>query len=211
MVELFELIAGLIQRLVEAIGYPGIFFAALLEAVFPPLPSEFVMPFSGFQVARGDLSFLGAVTASTLGSVAGAVVMYYVGVWAEERVIRRFLRRYGRFFSTSEADLDRALNVFERHGEIVVFAARLIPLVRTLISIPAGMSGMSLSKFILFTLAGTAIWSAALTYAGVVLGENWQDVLTVLRSYQGLLLAGGVAVCIVVVVWFALRRTRRSE
>lgn len=208
MVELFERAADLIQALVEAIGYPGIFLAALLEAVFPPLPSEFVMPFSGFHVARGDLTFLAAVSASTLGSVAGALITYHVGVWADERVIRRFLRRFGRYFRTTERDLDRALDVFERYGEVIVFVGRLIPLVRTLISIPAGMARMPLPRFVLFTLVGTFLWSAALTYAGVVLGENWEDVLTLIQSYQSMAIVAVILVAVVFALWMLFRRRR---
>lgn len=208
MAELFEQAGNLIQQLVAAIGYPGIFLAALVETVFPPLPSELMMPFSGFQVARGDLNFFGAVLAGTLGAVTGAIPMYYLGVWADEHVIRRFLRRYGRYLGVSEADLERGLRVFHKYGEAVVFFGRLIPLIRTLISIPAGMDQMPLPRFLLFTAAGTAIWTSALTYAGVLLGENWQDVLTLIESYQVVIMVAGGLVLVVAAIFLLLRRAR---
>ena len=208
MAELFEQAGLLIQQLVAVLGYPGIFLAALVETVFPPLPSELIMPFSGFQVARGDLNFFGAVLAGTLGAVVGAIPMYYIGVWADEHVIRRFLRRFGRYFGVSEADLNHVLRVFHRHGETVVFFGRLIPLVRSLISIPAGMDRMPLPKFVLFTAAGAGIWTSVLTYAGFLLGENWEDVLTLMASYQGVLMVLGLAVIVVAVGMLLLRRVR---
>ena len=208
MAELLEQAGNLIQQLIAAIGYPGIFLAALLETVFPPLPSELIMPFSGFQVARGDLNFFGAVLAGTLGAVTGAIPMYYLGVWADEHVIRRFLRRYGRYIGVSEADLGRVLRVFHKYGEAVVFFGRLIPLVRTLISIPAGMDRMPLPKFLLFTAVGTAIWTGALTYAGVLLGENWGDVLAIIESYQGVIMVVSAAAVVMVAGLLLLRRSR---
>lgn len=208
MTELLEQAGNLIQQLIAAVGYPGIFLAALVETVFPPLPSELMMPFSGFQVARGDLHFFGAVLAGTLGAVVGAIPMYYLGVWADEHVVRRFLRRYGRLIGVSEADLNRVLRVFDRYGEATVFFGRLIPLIRTLISIPAGMARMPLPKFLLFTLLGTAIWTSALTYAGVLLGENWADVLRLIESYQVVIMAAGAVVLVAAAIFLLLRRMR---
>lgn len=210
MAELFEQFGLLVQQLVAAIGYPGIFLAALLETVFPPLPSELIMPFSGFQVARGDLTFLGAVLAGTLGAVAGAIPMYYLGVWADEHVIRRFVRRFGRYLGISENDLDRVLRVFHRYGEAAIFFGRLIPLIRTLISIPAGMDRMPLPRFLLFTFVGTFIWTGVLTYAGVLLGENWEDVLVIIDRYQGLMIVLTV-VGLVALAGFMLYRHARAN
>lgn len=211
MAELFEQFGLLVQQLVAAVGYPGIFLAALLETVFPPLPSELIMPFSGFQVARGDLTFLGAVLAGTLGAVVGAIPMYFIGVWANEHVIRRFIRRYGRYFGISESDLDRVLRVFHKYGEAVVFFGRLIPLVRTLISIPAGMDRMPLRRFVLFTFVGTFIWTGALTYAGVLLGENWEDIITLIDRYQSLMIVLTVVGLVALAGFLVVRhlRTRR--
>lgn len=208
MAELFEQFGLLVQQLVAAIGYPGIFLAALLETVFPPLPSELIMPFSGFQVARGDLTFLGAVLAGTLGAVAGAIPMYFIGVWADEHLIRRFVRRYGRYLDISESDLDRVLGVFHKYGEAVVFFGRLIPLVRTLISIPAGMDRMPLPRFLGFTFVGAFIWTGVLTYAGVLLGENWEDILILIDSYQGLMIALMVAGLVALAVFLVVRHRR---
>ncbi|MFO7321456.1 MAG: DedA family protein [Chloroflexota bacterium] len=211
MAELFDAIAEAIQQLVSFLGYPGIALASLLEAVFPPLPSELVMPFGGFQVARGDLTFAGVVIAGTLGSLAGAIVVYHFGRWADEALIRRFLRRYGRYFGVSEHDLDRALAIFSRYGEAVVFFGRLIPLIRTLISIPAGMERMPLPRFALFTALGTAIWSALLAGAGYLLGDNWEQLLVWMESYQTFMLVVSAVIGVALVVFLLVRFLRHSN
>lgn len=211
MAELFARAGELIQQLVSLLGYPGIALASLLETVFPPLPSELIMPFSGFQVARGDLTFVGVVLAGTLGAVLGAIPMYYLGRWADEAIVRRFLRRYGRYIGVSEADLDRALRVFDRYGEAVVFFGRLIPLIRTLISIPAGMQRMPLPRFLIFTTLGTAIWSGVLAYAGFLMGENWEQILTFMDTYETVMIVLAVVVAVALVAFLIVRHFRQTS
>ncbi len=173
-----------------------------IENIFPPIPSEVVLPMAGFLTVGGDLTLIGVVVAGTLGSLIGAIVLYYVGLWCNEAIIRRFVRRFGRFFLLSEADLDGALAFFTRHGPLAIFIGRLIPLVRSLISIPAGMQRMPLPIFILYTTASAAIWSFLLAYAGVILGRNWDQVLTWIGQYQKLVLA---AIIIGLLVFVYLR------
>lgn len=165
------------------------------------------MPFAGFLVVDGHFTYLGIVLAGTLGSVLGALVIYYIGLWSNERLVRRFIRRWGKFFLLSEDDLNRALSVFDRYGEIIIFVGRLIPIIRSLISLPAGMERMSLGKFLLFTTMGTAIWSAVLGYAGVFLGENWEDILGIVDQYE----RATAAVLIVLVVAFVAYRLREMR
>lgn len=207
MAEILDQIRILIEEIISALGYPGITFVMLVENVFPPIPSEVVMPFAGFLVVDGHFTYLGIVLAGTLGSVLGAVVIYYIGLWSNERVVRRFIRRWGKFFLLSEDDLNRALGVFDRYGEIIIFVGRLIPIIRSLISLPAGMERMSLGKFLLFTTMGTAIWSAVLAYAGIFLGENWEDILGIVDQYE----RATAAVLIVLVVAFVAYRLREMR
>jgi membrane protein DedA with SNARE-associated domain len=183
--EILNVVQLHIEQVIKALGYPGIALVMLIENLFPPIPSEIVMPFAGFLAADGgSVSFVGIVVAGTLGSVAGAVIIYWIGMWADEPVVRTFVRRYGRFFMLKESDIDRTLAAFERHGELYVFVGRLIPLVRSLISLPAGMQRMPFGKFLLFTTLGSALWTGILSYAGYVLGENWEQVLAVVDRYQ---------------------------
>lgn len=214
MSQLLEQVGEFIHAIILQLGYPGIAVIMLVENLFPPIPSEMVMPFAGFLAGRGELSFVGIWLAGILGSVVGAVVLYYVGMWASNLVVRRFLRRYGKWVGISEADYDRALQFFERYGDAVVFFGRFIPLVRSLISIPAGAHRMPLARFILFTTLGSAVWSGVLGYAGVVLGENWEQVLDFIDQYQTLtlvVLAVGFVLLVGGFIVFKARSRARAD
>lgn len=202
MAEILDQVRIIIEEIISAMGYPGITFVMLIENLFPPIPSEVVMPFAGFLVVDGRFSLLGIVLAGTIGSVLGALVIYYVGVWANERLIRRFIRRWGKFFLLSEDDIDRALNVFDRYGEIIIFVGRLIPIIRSLISLPAGMNRMSLPRFLAFTALGSLIWNTVLGVAGYVLGANWQRILEITDQYEKVWLA---LMAIAVIAFFGKR------
>jgi membrane protein DedA with SNARE-associated domain len=192
LTEVLEFVRHAIEAIITFLGYPGIALVMLLENLFPPIPSELVMPFAGFQVALGKMNMIGAIAAGTIGALLGAVALYYIGYWADEPVVRTFIRRYGRFFLLSEDDLDRALAFFKRFGPPVVFFGRLIPIIRSLISIPAGMNKMPLPTFLLFTTLGTLIWNSVLAYAGMVLGANWDHVLVFVKQYERLVMVVGV-------------------
>lgn len=205
MAELLEKLALLIQDIITTIGYPGITGIMFTESVFPPIPSELVMPFAGFLVGRGELNFVGILLAGVLGSVLGALVLYYLGMWAGDAVIRRFLARYGRWLTLSEADYDRALRFFSRYGEWVVFFGRCIPIVRSLISLPAGAEHMPLPRFLLFTTLGSAIWTGLLSGAGVILGENWEQVIAFIEQYQDVVMVALVALGVAFIAWLGYR------
>ena len=206
MTHLLELVGGWIEELILAIGYPGIVLVMAIENVFPPIPSEAVLPFAGALAADGELSFWGAVAAGTAGSVLGAVVLYAVGYVAHEAGVRRLVAAYGRYVFISEHDLDRAAGWFERYGEAVIFFGRLIPIIRSIVSVPAGYTQMNPVRFLLYTTLGTALWSLLLTYAGWALGENWETI----REYTGPYENGALAVIVLGAVgfvgWRAWRR-----
>lgn len=205
MTHLLDQIGGWIEELILAIGYPGIVLVMAIENVFPPIPSEAVLPFAGSLAAKGELSFWGAVAAGTAGSVLGAVVLYAVGYAAHEAGVRRLAAAYGRYVFISEQDLDRAAEWFSRYGEAVIFFGRLIPIIRSIVSIPAGYTRMNPVRFLLYTTLGTALWSLLLTYAGWVLGENWERI----REYTGPYENGALAVIALAVVGFVGWRTVR--
>ena len=133
-----EQVSSWIESLIATIGYPGIVLAMAIENIFPPIPSEAVLPFAGALSAKGELNFWGAIAAGTAGSLIGAVVLYAIGYIAREAGVRRLVEAYGRYLFISERDLDRSVDWFERYGEAVVFFGRLIPLIRSIISVPAG-------------------------------------------------------------------------
>ena len=208
MAQIIDQLRMIIEQIILAMGLPGITIVMFAENLFPPIPSELVMPFAGFVVGQGKASFLPVWAAGTFGAVLGAVVLYYIGRWADEPIVRRFVRRFGKWFLLSEADLDRVLQSFARHGEAIVFFGRLIPIVRSLISLPAGMQRMPMGKFLLFTTLGAAIWTAVLTAAGVILGANWDQVLDIVRRYEQLTLA---VLVILVIAFFVIRISQRRK
>lgn len=174
----------IIENIILTLGYPGLAAVIFIENIFAPIPSEVVLPFAGFLVSSGKFTFVGILFWSTLGAILGAIALYYIGLWADEPVIRAFTRKYGRFLGVSEKDIDRSMSFFDKHGQLVIFFGRLIPLVRSLISLPAGMNRMSLPVFLLFTTLGSLLWNAILGGAGFYLGENWEVVLGIIDKYE---------------------------
>ena len=207
-----EQIGGWIESLIAAIGYPGIVLAMALENIFPPIPSEAVLPFAGALSAKGELNFWGAIAAGTAGSLIGAVVLYAIGYVAREAGVRRLVASYGKYAFISEKDLDRSVEWFERYGEAVVFFGRLIPLIRSIISVPAAYARMNFLRFLIYTTLGTTLWNLILTYFGRALGENWTDISDLMAPYEN----GALVVLALVVLlffgWRAMRwRQQRNE
>jgi membrane protein DedA with SNARE-associated domain len=165
-------LAGWISGIIASFGYWGVAFLMIAENLFPPIPSEVILPLAGFFVWRGDLGFVSVLGAATLGSLLGALVLYALGRWGG----RALILRYSRLLRVTEAELDRADDWFDRYGEAVVLVGRMVPLVRSVVSIPAGLSEMSLGRFALLTTLGSSVWNALLISAGWTLGENWERV-----------------------------------
>jgi membrane protein DedA with SNARE-associated domain len=157
-------------------GYAGIILLMLAENVFPPIPSELIMPLAGFVAAQGQLDPVLVVLAGTFGSVLGAVPWYYAGLWLGEKRVCAFAARHGRWLTLDEKDLGKAIRWFERHGRIAVLVGRLVPTVRTLISLPAGMARMPLIPFLAYSAVGSLLWTGALTAAGYWLESEYQRV-----------------------------------
>ncbi|CAM3346342.1 DedA family protein [Paracoccus nototheniae] len=178
----------LITAWLAAMGSFGVAALMLLENVFPPIPSELIMPFAGYLAANGTLSFAAVVIAGTAGSVAGAFLWYQIGSLVTEPRLRRFIARHGRWLTISVADLERALSWFDRHGRTAVFLGRMVPGVRTLISIPAGMTGMRTLPFLLYTALGSLIWTTALTVSGYVLKAQFARVEVLINPVTNILL-----------------------
>jgi membrane protein DedA with SNARE-associated domain len=163
-----------ITNLVSEYGYPAIALLMLGENVFPPIPSELIMPLAGFVAAQGKLNAGLVVLAGTLGSVLGALPWYYAGRWLGEERMCRLAARHGRWLTLDDKDLGKAIRWFERHGRIAVLLGRLVPTVRTLISLPAGMARMPLVPFLVYSSIGSLLWTAALAAAGYALEANYR-------------------------------------
>jgi membrane protein DedA with SNARE-associated domain len=162
-----------IPQVMEQLGYFGIGCLMFLENLFPPIPSELIMPLAGFAVSKGELNFQYAVLAGVIGTVIGALPWYYAGERLGEPRIRRLADRYGKWLTISGEDIDKANRWFDRRGGTAVFLCRLVPGVRTLISLPAGINVMPIGAFLLYSTIGTTLWCVLLTYAGYALGQNY--------------------------------------
>lgn len=163
-----------ITQTMESLGYWGIGLLMFLENLFPPIPSELIMPLAGFTVAQGKMEFVPAVAAGVVGTVLGALPWYFAGMVLSERRLMRLADRYGKWITVSGRDIEKAIAWFNQYGTRAVFLGRLVPGVRTLISLPAGLSRMNFLTFLLYSTAGTLIWTLLLTYAGLLLGENYE-------------------------------------
>ena len=190
---------------IERLGAVGVGLLIFLENVLPPIPSEVILPFAGFTAQQGDLNVVSAWIAASAGSLAGALLLYGIGASIGEDRLRELSRkRWFVFFG--EKDFDRGDRFFERHGAQVVFFARFIPLVRSVVSVPAGIERMPLGRFAVLTLAGSAIWNAVFIGAGWVLGDNWD----VIEGYMGPLSYLVVALLGVAAVVLVVRKVRRD-
>lgn len=169
---MFEWMTGLIQDA----GYLGIALLMLAENVFPPIPSELIMPLAGFTAARGELNLVLVILMGTLGSLAGAIFWYLIGRWVGHARVRRFAERHGRWLTLSPSDVDAAQRWFDRHGTKAVLIGRLIPAIRSLISIPAGIAAMPFWRFLVATTIGTALWTTLLALAGYFLESQYERV-----------------------------------
>ena len=167
---------GWVISFVQRLGYAGIGILMIAENVFPPIPSELIMPVAGFLVQEGRLSFAGVTAAGALGATLGALPLYYVGWKIGERRLRRFANRHGRWVGFSCRDIDRSKAWFKQHGRKAVFFGRLIPGVRSLISIPAGLNQMPIWGFIAYTAVGSAIWSGLLAWLGYVVRGQFDKI-----------------------------------
>ncbi len=197
-----------ITNTMSSLGYLGIGLLMFAENLFPPIPSELIMPLAGFTVAKGEMNFVFAVLAGVLGTVLGALPWYYAGKIMSEERLRTLADKYGKWMALSGKDIDKADRWFDRHGNQAVFFCRLVPGVRTLISLPAGISGMPLAPFLLYSTLGTTLWVGLLTYLGFVLGDNYDLVDEYLGPVSKIVL--GLLV-VAFIVWVVLKKQKSKR
>lgn len=200
----------LIMTLMERYGYPGIFLLIAVENIFPPIPSEIILPFGGFLTTYTRLTIFGVVFYSTLGSLAGALVLYGAGrIFNRERLMKLAAGPVGKVLCLKPADVAKADGWFLEKGTKTVFFCRFIPIVRSLISVPAGMSRMPMGRFLAYTTAGTILWNTALVSLGAVLGESWGRIAYLVGEYSHIMLIVISISTISGIIWFY--RTRPGD
>ena len=201
------------QNAMQLLGYPGLALVMFLENVFPPIPSEIVLPLAGTLTVSSDPSvapefnIVSVILWATLGSFAGAWLWYWIGYLISEDRVRKLLRKIGKIIMITEEDLDRALDWFGRYGEWCVFFGRMVPIIRTIISVPAGLSKMHWLKFSIFTILGTSIWNIFLGFAGRILGDNYTVIIEWIDRFKYLV----IIVCVAAVVVFYIRRMKNKN
>lgn len=191
---------------VLVLGYPGIVFLMAVESSLVPFPSELVMPPAGYQIHEGNMDWLPVIGAGVLGSLLGALFNYFLAMWLG----RPFLMRYGKYFFLKPESLERTEKYFAAHGEITTFIGRLIPVIRQLISLPAGLSRMPLGKFCLYTCLGAGLWVVVLTVIGWMVGRN-QDLLHQYMRDATIWVLGGAAIIVYVYIKWWRRKKRAKE
>ena len=194
-----------ITNTMKSLGYVGIGLLMFLENLFPPIPSELIMPLAGFTVAQGKMEFAPVVMAGVVGTVLGALPWYYAGKLLGEKRLKSLANRYGKWLGISAKDIDKSKTWFNKHGNTAVLLCRLVPGVRTLISIPAGMSSMPVLPFLVFSTLGTLLWVGLLTYSGYALGNNYHLVEEYIGPVSKIVL---VALIVAFVVWVVRRRIK---
>nr|WP_216367154.1 DedA family protein [Geobacillus sp. MR] len=190
----------------EQFGYIGIFFMIALENIFPPIPSEVILPFGGFMTTYTTLTIPGVIAAATAGSVVGAIVLYGIGRLLSVERLERIVDRWGGWLRVKPEDIAKANRTFQRYGVWAVFLGRMIPLVRSLISIPAGMSKMNIWLFVWLSVLGTLIWNTLLISIGAALGQSWEKVSEVIGMYAEVVYVIIAIIILVAAVRFWKRR-----
>ncbi len=200
MGQLIESVIVVLSRfvidMISTFGYAGILLTMAIESACIPLPSEIIMPFSGYLVTTGQFTMLGVTMAGAIGNVVGSILAYYVGVWGG----RPFVERYGPYFLVSHHDLDVADRWFAKYGEAAVFFSRMLPVVRTFISLPAGIARMNFPRFVLFTFLGALPWCYLLAYIGVKMGEEWEHLRDYFHRFD-LVIGVGLALAVGYFLW----------
>lgn len=195
----------------EQFGYIGVAFLIMIENLFPPIPSEVILTFGGFMTTNTSLSIIGMIIASTIGAVVGAAILYGVGTLLDVERLEKIVDKYGNVLRITKDDIHKADSWFDRHGVWTVFFCRFVPLIRSLISLPAGMANMSFGLFMLFTTLGTVIWNTVLIYLGAAVGSQWETIVAYMDIYSNIAYALLAILLVAAVVWYIRKRKQTAK
>jgi len=197
---IIDILADVVVRTIDFLGYPGVFFLMLVESCGIPMPSEIIMPFSGFLVAEGKMNFWAVSFVGAFANLAGSLIAYWIGLKGG----RALIEKYGKYVLISKRDLDLADRWFMRFGNLTVFFGRLLPVVRTYISFPAGVAKMEIKRFSLYTFAGALPWSILFTWLGVKMGDNWEQIREKLHNFDLAI----IVLIIIGITWYVWRHIK---
>ncbi len=200
-----------IIEFMNSFGYFGVFLLIAIENIFPPIPSEVILLFGGFMTTYTKLNIIFMIIASTLGSLIGAIVLYYIGkIFNKERLKKIISGKIGKILRLKNSDIDKADRWFDTKGNKTVFFCRFIPIVRSLISIPAGMSEMPIIKFLTYTIFGSLIWNTVIIITGKMVGNNWTKILTIFDTYSHIVLIIFIIIFIILITIFYKKRKKNK-
>lgn len=203
---------GFIIDVMNMYGYLGIAFLIMLENVFPPIPSEIILTFGGYMTIKSNITVIGVIIAATIGSVVGALILYYIGkLLNKEKLIKIVKSKYGKLLRVKPKDIEAADKWFDNKGNITVLFCRFVPIVRSLISIPAGMSEMPIVKFIAYTTIGSLVWNTLLVYVGAYAGDKKDMILEIINETSHIILIVLILAVIGFVIWFYNRKKRKTR
>lgn len=200
-----------IIEFMNSFGYFGVFLLIAIENIFPPIPSEVILLFGGFMTTYTKLNIIFMIISSTLGSLIGAIVLYYIGkIFNKERLKKIISGKIGKILRLKNSDIDKADKWFDTKGNKTVFFCRFIPIVRSLISIPAGMSEMPIIKFLTYTIFGSLIWNTVIIITGKMVGNNWTKILTIFDTYSHIVLIIFIIIFIILITIFYKKRKKNK-
>lgn len=200
-------LAEFIIYIISVLGYTGLFIAMTLQSACIPLPSEIILPFSGFLVSQGVFDFWLTVLTATIGSLTGSILAFSLGFFKGEVFVRSLIKKYGKYILVFEYELDDAERWFRKYGEIITFVSRLLPVIRTFIALPAGISKMNFTKFCLFVVSGDFLWSMFLVYIGKVFGGNWDILGNYFHKFDFIIVILGMAAFL----WYIQHKMKRVK
>jgi membrane protein DedA with SNARE-associated domain len=199
-----------LTALIETVGYPGVALSMFIESFFAPIPSEFILPFAGFLASEGKMNpIILSVIGGTFGYM-GTLPFYFIGRVGNRDNVNKFVKKWGKFLFIQKDEVDKAFELFDRFGTPLIFFGRLIPLVRSFISFPAGMVKMNLTKFSLYTIAGSTLWSAILVTAGYFLGSNYEVVMDIVGKYERVIILIAI-IAILAFLWYKITSFIRAK
>ncbi|MEG2814171.1 MAG: DedA family protein [Oscillospiraceae bacterium] len=200
-----------IIQIMNQFGYFGIALLIAIENIFPPIPSEVILTFGGFMTTHSELKIWGVVLVATIGSIVGALVLYGIGRLLTPQRLGKIIDKWGHILRVKKEDIQKAEGWFNKRGNLTVFFCRFIPIIRSLISIPAGMSHMNMGKFLIYTTLGTSIWNIVLVCLGSFAGENWEVIVGYINTYSHIVLLILAVIAVILIIWFVKKRINRKK